>query len=85
MSAEYRRTRNQHGDPVLIITVTGSHDIFRLNWNLLHAQCEFSAEARGTYRWLRRVMGAGPFDYLDKSLTGGKAKRYAMRVRRESW
>lgn len=81
MSAEYRRTRNQHGDPVLHITVTGAHDIYRLNWNLLHAQCEFSEAARGTYRWLRRVMGAPSFDHLDQMLTHGKAKRYAVRVR----
>ncbi len=83
MSAECRRSRNQHGDPVLTITVTGSHDIYRLNWNLLHAQCEFSEAARATYQWLRRVMGAGPFDGLDKALTGGKAKVYAVRRRSE--
>ena len=85
MATTYRRTRNKHGDPVLHITVTGAHDIFRLNWNLLHAQCEFSAAARKTYQWLRRSMGAPSFDYLDKSLTGGKAKRYAMRPRKEEW
>jgi len=85
VSADYRRTTNEHGDQVLTITVTGAHDIFRLNWNLLHAQCEFSASARDTYRWLRRAMGAGRFDYLDKQLTGGKAKPWAMRVRGERW
>lgn len=83
MSTTYKRGRNEHNDPVLTITVTGAHDIFRLNWNHLHAQCEFSDAARDTYAWLRRVMGAGRFDYLDKSLTGGKAKPYSMRRRRE--
>lgn len=81
MSTEYQRSRNEHGDPVLTITVTGSHDIFRLNWNLLHAQCEFSDAARKTYQWLRRVMGAANYDYLDQSLTGGKTKRYAVRAK----
>lgn len=81
MATEYKRRTNEFGDPILTITVTGSHDIYRLNWNLLHAQCEFSEGARKTYRWLRRSMGAKYFDHLDQSLTGGKAKRYAVRPR----
>lgn len=79
MTTEYKRGRDQHGTPVLTITITGAHDIFRLNWALLHAQCEFSEAASKTYQWLRRVMGADRFDNVDRSLTGGKAKRYSIR------
>jgi hypothetical protein len=83
MSAEYRRTRNKHGDPVLVITVTGWHDIFRLNWNLLHAQCEFSASARQTFRWMRRCLGAKRYDAFDQSMTGGKTRAYSIRRKRQ--
>lgn len=81
MSTEYKRTTNHHGDQVLVITVTGWHDIFRLSYSLLHAQVEFSAAARDTFRWLRRRLGADAFDRVDQSLTGGKVKPYAMPVR----
>lgn len=82
---EYLRTRNEHGDPVLIITVTGWHDIFRLNWNLLHAQVEFSAAASKTFQWMRRSIGAAHYDAFDQSMTGGKTRRYSIRPKREEW
>ena len=78
---EYERKRNEHGDPVLVITITGWHDIFRLNWNLLHAQCEFSAAARKTFQWMRKSIGAKRYDEFDQSMTGGKTRRYAIRPR----
>lgn len=82
MSAEFKHSRNKHGDPVLTITVVGFHDIFRLQWNLLHAQVEFSAAARKSFQWMRRSLGAARYDAFDQSMTGGKTKRYAIRPRR---
>lgn len=82
MSTEFKHSRNQHGDPVLTITVVGFHDIFRLQWNLLHAQVEFSAAARKTFQWMRRSLGPARYDAFDQSMTGGKTRRYAIRPRR---
>lgn len=79
MSATYQRARNEHGDLVLTITVVGWHDIFRLTWNHLHAQVEFSADARKTFQWMRRALGAKQFDAIDRSLTGGKVRPYSIR------
>lgn len=77
----WTRTRNEHGDPVLTITIVGWHDIFRLCWNLLHAQVEFSAESRKVFQWMRRSLGAKRYDEFDRSMTGGKTKQYAIRPR----
>lgn len=85
MTTEYKRSRNKHGDPVLTITVTGWHNIFRLNWNLLHAQSEFSAEARKTYQWMRRVVGAKNYDKFDQMMTSGKTRKYSIRPKRSDW
>ena len=79
MSVAYTRGRNEHGDGVLIITVTGWHDIYRLTFNHLNAQSEFFEGACKTFKWMRRAVGAPNFDALDKSLTGGRAKRYSTR------
>ena len=82
MSAIFKHSRDEHGDPVLTITVTGWHDIFRLQWNLLHAQCEFSAAARKSCQWMRRSLGAARYDTFDQSMTGGKTIAYSIRPRR---
>lgn len=83
MSADFKHSRNQHGDPVLTITVTGWHDIFRLQWNLLHAQVEFSAAARKSFQWMRRSLGAKRYDTFDQSMTGGKTIAYSIRPKAE--
>ena len=82
MSTITKRSRDKNGDPVLTITVTGFHDIFRLSWNLLHAQVEFSAEARRTFQWIRRSLGASRYDTFDQSMTGGKTIAYSIPRRR---
>lgn len=84
MAAEFKHSRNRHGDPVLTITVVGWHDIFRLQWNLLHAQCEFSEAARKSFQWMRRCLGPARYDAFDQSMTGGKTRRYSIRPKR-SW
>jgi hypothetical protein len=81
MSTTYKRSRTKHGDPVLTITVVGWHDIFRVTENLLHAQCEFADASRKTLQWMRRGLGASRYDAFDKSMTGGKTRRYAIRPR----
>lgn len=85
MSTEYKRSRNKHGDPVLTITVTGFHDIFRLSFAMLHAQVEFSEAARKSFQWMRRSLGASRCDAFDQSMTGGKTRRYAIRPKREEY
>ena len=85
MSAHFKHSRSRDGEPVLTITVTGWHDIFRLQWNLLHAQMEFSAAARKSFQWMRRSLGAAKYDAFDKSMTGGKTIAYSIRPRRRDW
>ncbi len=85
MSTTTERTRNEHGDPVLTITVVGFYDIFRLSWNLLGAQVEFSEQARKTFQWMRRSLGASRFDEFDQSMTGGKTRPYSIRPKGREW
>lgn len=85
MSIETRHARNRHGDPVLTITITGWHDIFRTSWNFCHDQVEFVDKGSKALQWMRRSLGAKKYDAFDKSMTGGKSKRWSIRPRGASW
>lgn len=57
MSALYRASRNQHGEPVVTITLVGFHDIHRFAYNLLKHQCEFARMGTQILKGQRRRVG----------------------------
>lgn len=77
MGTEVTYGASEHGDPVVTFTVTGGHDIYRLAFALVRAQCDFADVGQGIFRFL---VGAYPtsFDALDQSLGSGVARRWAL-------
>lgn len=75
---------NGNGDPVLTIRITGFHDIFRLAWNLIHAQIEFMEIGRHGMRYTARSLGKGRFAAMDKSMTGGEVVKHGYQKRLRS-
>lgn len=57
VSATYRASRNQHGEPVVTITLVGGSDIHRFAYNLLRQQVEFARMGRQILKGQRRRMG----------------------------
>lgn len=53
----HRLSRNEHGEPVLTITLVGWHSIHRFAYNLLGHQCEFAEMGRKILRSHRRTVG----------------------------
>lgn len=58
MSLSKRRvTSNRHGEPVLTITVTGHHDLYRLARLLQHGQVDLAELGRKIRDSQRRLLG----------------------------
>lgn len=64
--------KNQHGEPVLTIKVTGHGEIFRFAFHLAQGQVEFGAIGRAAFRYLRRQWGIDRFKDHDRRMTGGR-------------
>lgn len=73
--------RNEHGQPVLTIRITGWHDMFRIAWVLCHAHVEFVAVGRAAFRHLARRLGKRTFASFDQRLTGGRVTRLGLHHR----
>lgn len=58
MSTDKRVTFNEHGEPVVTVTILGWDDAFRLSWALAHLQCDFADVGRRIGSSLRRKLGA---------------------------
>jgi hypothetical protein len=55
--SNYRATRNEHGEPVVTITLVGWHEIHRFAYNLLKHQCEFAEMGRKILKYQRKAIG----------------------------
>lgn len=63
--------QNGEGEPVMVLTVTGGKEIFRLSHHLMQGQIEFGDLARDAFVWLRRRWGIRAFRQVDQEMTGG--------------
>lgn len=70
MSIDARRTTTKGGDPRLIVTVTGAHDVYRFADHLKRGQCEFADVGMDTMRYLKRKMGKAGFDWIYRYMHG---------------
>lgn len=70
MSHTHTVHRNEHGEPVLTITVVGAYDVYRFCRGLERLQVEFCATGRRALRQLERRMGRSYFDALAVHLEG---------------
>lgn len=66
---------NEHGDPVMTLTITGVHDVFRFAHHLTRGQCEFADVGQRVLRRLKRRMGSPRYGAYDESMHG-TSKRY---------
>lgn len=67
---EKRLTKNEHGDPVLTIRVTGVSDVYRFADGMTRLQSEFCAKGRLALRSLWRQIGRERFLALDSYMYG---------------
>lgn len=72
MATEKRVTFNDHGEPQVVVTITGWSDAFRFAYAMGHLQCDFSDVARRIGGSLRRRLGAAAFRDLHEHYTGGR-------------
>ena len=72
-----RLTRDRWGNPVLVIRVEGTHDIYRLARHLERGQVEFYKLAGRILRSLRRQLGAKAYRVLVSYYDGSLWKRSA--------
>lgn len=77
MSVENKMRTNAFGEPMLTITVVGSHDIYRLAWHLEHGQVEFVEQGRNIRTKLRRHLGKARMRSLVNYYSGRTWKRAA--------
>lgn len=70
MATEKRVTFNDHGEPQVVITITGWDDAFRFAWAMGHLQCDFADVARRVGGSLRRRIGAAEFRRMHEHFTG---------------
>jgi hypothetical protein len=71
MSVEHKYERSEDLNRVqLVITIEGSHDIYRFAHHMLLGQVEFSDRARKILVALKRRMGTDRWRYLDRSMGG---------------
>ena len=72
MSVESRVRRNKNGDPVLVITVIGVADMYRIGEVFTRQQTDFVPIARRVMRYLYRYLGRPRFVALDESMNSGR-------------
>lgn len=77
MSVRNRMTTNVYGDPVLTITVEGTHDVYRLALHLERGQVEFAKQGRNVLTKLRRHLGKARMRSLIDYYSGRTWKREA--------
>jgi hypothetical protein len=65
-----RLTRNEHGDPVLTITVTGTSDVYRIGWYLQRAAVDHASLGRRIHRSMKRLIGAANFRFIERQMHG---------------
>jgi hypothetical protein len=70
MSTEKRVTFDAEGQPVVTLTISGWHDVFRFAWAMGHLQCESADTARRIGGSLRRKLGAERFGEMNQRFTG---------------
>lgn len=73
MSIEKRVTFDGEGQPKVVITVTGWHDVFRFSWAMAHLQCDFADVARRIGGTLKRRIGAARFQAMNAHFTGNES------------
>lgn len=71
MSVESRIRRDKGGDPVLVITVTGVADVYRIGEVFTRQQTDFVSIAQRVMRYLYRQLGRSRFTALDESMNSG--------------
>jgi hypothetical protein len=71
----HRVSWDEHGEPTVTLTVQGWSDVFRLTYNLIHAQVEFCAHGTSIFKALRRK-NRDLLERVDLTLTGGKVVEY---------
>lgn len=76
MATEKKVTFNAHGEPTVVVTITGWHDAFRFAWALGHLQVEFADMGRRIGGSLKRRLGAKGFTALNKHFTGNESLRW---------
>lgn len=67
---EKRLSRNEHRDPVLTLTLTGVHDVYRFAFGMTYMQVEFCAVGRKALASLRRQLGRERYGWLVDSMHG---------------
>lgn len=70
MSIQAKRSTTKGGDPRLVVTVEGTHDVYRFADHLRHGQCEFADVGHDTVRYLKRKLGRGGFGWLQRYMHG---------------
>ncbi len=65
-----RLSRNAAGDPVLTVTVTGSHDVYRFGWYLTRNATDHARLGRNILRSFRRQVGPGPWAWYQRYFHG---------------
>lgn len=73
MATDKRVTFNEHGEPVVTLTITGWHDAFRFAWAISHLQCDFADVGRRIAGSLRRRIGAKAFADYQERFTSNRA------------
>lgn len=77
MATEKRVTFNDHGEPIVVVTITGWHDAFRFAWALAHLQCDFADLGRRIGGSLKRRIGAKAFRSQHAYFTGNEQIAWA--------
>jgi hypothetical protein len=67
---DHELRKAEGGDPVLTITVTGTHDIFRLAHHMERGQCEFARAGQRIKEKLRRRIGLHNYGALVDYMLG---------------
>lgn len=76
MAVRKRVIFNAADEPVLTVTVTGHHDVFRFAWAMAHLQCDFSDVGRRIAGSLKRHMGVERFREIHEHFTSNKTLRW---------
>ena len=75
---EKRLTKNDHGEPVLTVRVTGAYDTFRFARVMQTGQMEFARKGTLALQSLRRFMGTSNFRQLERFCLGdGKVPQFS--------
>lgn len=63
-----RLSENEYGDPKLVVTVTGTIDVYRFARFLEHGQVEFARIGRSSLRSLGKKIGRARFRAIVESI-----------------